>query len=379
MPIYLDYCATTPVSKEVLKEMLPYFSEHYYNPSSIYKGAQKTSSEIRKARRQIAENFSCLSEELIFTSGGTESNNIAIRGIALANKLAGKGNHIITTCAEHLAVLNTVEDLCKNYGFTSTILPIDQFGMVHCQDLEKAIQSDTVLISCIYVSSEVGTIQPIFELGEIAQKYNIPFHTDAVQALGSISIDCKQLPVDSFSVSGHKIHGPKGIGILYLKKNTPFLSQQSGGSQEFKYRAGTENIPAIIGFKKAIEYVPYANSQKLIHYRDMLIEGIVTKIPNSFLTGHPSKRIPYHTSFVFEGIDSNTLLMHLDISDIGASSGSACSVGNPEASPLLLAMKFSEELAHGALRMSFGKDISEEKINQVIQNISNIIQLLRNR
>ncbi|MBC7225181.1 MAG: aminotransferase class V-fold PLP-dependent enzyme, partial [Anaerolineae bacterium] len=339
--IYLDHAATTPVDPRVVETMLPYWTEQYGNPSSIYSLGRAAARAMEEARETVAGILHCEPREVIFTSCGTESDNLAIRGVAFARRAAGKGNHIITSSVEHHAVGHTVEQLVKHFGFEATFLPVDQYGVVDPDEVRKAIRKDTVLISIMYANNEIGTIEPIAEIGAIAREHGIPFHTDAVQAGGALSLDVNALNVDLLSLSAHKFYGPKGVGVLYARRGVSFWPMQTGGGQERRRRAGTENVPYIVGLATALRLAYEEleeHNARLIRLRDRLIQGVLERIPDSQLTGHPTNRLPNSASFVFRGIEGESILLNLDMEGICASSGSACTSASLEPSHVLLAL-----------------------------------------
>lgn len=375
--IYLDHAATTYTSKEVLNEMLPFFTEHFGNPSSVHQFGREVKKSIDIARDRVAKAIGALPEEIYFTAGGSEADNLAIKGVAYANK--SKGNHIITTKIEHPAVIETCEQLEKE-GFEVTFLDVDHYGLVNPEDVRKAIKDNTILISVMYANNEIGTIQPISEIAKIANEKKIYFHTDAVQAIGSIRINVKEQNIDMLSMAGHKFYGPKGVGALYVRKGVKLISIIHGGSQERKRRAGTENVPGIIGMGKAIElaYQKFdENNARITMLRDKLINEVMAKVPHTRLNGHPENRLPNNTSFCFEFIEGESLLLNLDLKGIAGSSGSACSSGSLEPSHVLLAIGLSHEIAHGSLRLSLGEVNTEEDIDYVVQVLPEIVDRLR--
>lgn len=375
--VYMDNAATTPIKKEVIDVMIPCLESEFGNPSSIYKVGRNSKKLLEESREAVAKAIGASAKELYFTSGGSESDNWAIKGIAEANK--DKGNHIITTKMEHHAVLHTCEYLEKK-GFEVTYLDVDEFGLVKLDELKKAIKPETILISIIFANNEVGTIQPIKEIGEIAKANNIIFHTDAVQAVGNVEIDVEALNIDLLSMSAHKIYGPKGIGALYIKKGVKIIPLIHGGAQEKRRRAGTENIPSIVGFAKAIEIATSnieEHNKKLIKLRDKLINDIREKIDYVKLNGHPEKRLPGNVNYSFEFIEGESLLLSLDMLGISASSGSACTSGSLDPSHVLLCMGLPHEIAHGSLRLSLGEFNTEEEIDYVVENLVTIVDRLR--
>lgn len=378
--IYLDHAASTPVAPEVLQAMLPYFSEVYGNPSGLHRQGQASRRAISQARQEAAALLNCDPREIIFTSGGTESDNLAIRGVARKQMLAGQGNHLITSAIEHSAVSKTIDSLCEYAGFTQTKIPVDACGRVNPADVATAIRPETVLISIMAVNNEVGTLQPVAEIGRIARRHAIPFHTDAVQAVGAIDLDTRHLSVDLLALSAHKFYGPKGVGLLYLKQGTPFMPHSTGAGHEAGRRPGTENVPGIVGLAKALTLATQDQSLKsatLARLRDQLIEGALKSISGAYLTGHPVERLPNNASFVFEGCDASAILMHLDMHRIGAASGSACSTGMPEPSGVLLAMGLDYNLALGALRLTLGQSTTPEAVDYVLEVLPQVIERVR--
>lgn len=375
--VYLDYSATTPMKKEVLDEMLPYFNENFGNPSSIHSFGRDSRKVVDIARDQIAKTFGAKSDEIFFTAGGTESDNWAIKGVA--NALKNKGNHIITTKIEHHAVLHTCEHL-EAEGFEVTYLDVDKYGLINLDDLKGAIKDNTILITVMFANNEIGTVQPIKEIGAIAKEKGILFHTDAVQAYGNIKIDVDELGLDLVSISSHKIYGPKGIGALYVRKGTKIFPFIHGGAQEKRRRAGTENVVGIVGFGKAAEL---ANEQidehnkQLLAMRNKLIETLMNTIPYTHLNGHPTKRLPGNVNLSFEFIEGESLLLSLDMVGIAASSGSACTSGSLDPSHVLMSIGLSHEIAHGSLRLTIGDFTTEEEIDYVIEQLPPIVERLR--
>ncbi len=373
----MDHAATTYTDQEVLKEMLPFYSDIFGNPSSIHTYGREVKKHIDIARSKVAKSIAALPEEIFFTAGGSESDNWAIRGIAYANK--NKGKHIITTKIEHHAALYTCESLEKE-GIDLTYLSVDEFGIIDLNELKSAIRDETILISIMYANNEIGSIQPIDEIGKIAEDKKIYFHTDAVQAIGNIKINVKKLNIDSLSLSAHKFYGPKGVGALYIRKGVKIENLIYGGGQEKGKRAGTENVPGIIGLGKAIEKATENienNNRKLINLRDKLIKGVMEKIPYTILTGHPDKRLPGNASFCFKYIEGEALLLNLDIKGIAASSGSACTSGSLDPSHVLLSIGLPHEIAHGSLRLTLGAINTEEDIDYVLEELPIIVKKLR--
>ena len=375
--IYFDNAATTKLDDEVLKEMLPYLKDNYGNPSSIYKLGREARKAIEDSREKIAKVLNCKANEIYFTAGGSESDNTAIKGIAKANKK--RGNHIITSKIEHPAVLETCKQLEKE-GFKITYISVDEKGIVDLEELKKSIKPTTILITIMFANNEIGTIQPIEEIGKIAKENNIYFHTDSVQAVGSIKIDVQKLNIDSLSLSGHKFYGPKGVGALYVKTGVPFEKFISGGHQERNKRAGTENVAGIVGIGKAIE-LAYENldeyNKKIKELRDYYVKKVEEKIPYIKINGDMEKRLPGNSNISFRFIEGEGLLLNLDLKGICASSGSACTSGSLDPSHVLLAIGLPHEIAHGSLRVSIGKYNTKEEIDYLIENLMEIVTRLR--
>lgn len=375
--IYLDHAATTPVHPAVVEAMIPYFSDRFGNPSSIYSIAREARAALDAARDTVADILGARPNEIIFTSGGSESDNLAIKGVAFAQRK--RGNHIITSAIEHHAVLHTCEYLEKHFGFEVTYLPVDRYGVVDLDALVKAIKPTTILISVMMANNEVGTIEPIQEIAQIIKGKGIYLHTDAVQAVGSLDIDVNKLGVDLLSLSAHKFYGPKGIGALYVRRGTPLQPQQQGGGQERNRRAGTENTAAIVGLATALK-IAYdeleSRNEHVRRLRDKLISGVLT-IPRTILTGHPTERLPNSASFCFEFVEGESILLNLDMLGIAASSGSACTAASLEPSHVLRAMGIPVEVAHGSLRMTLGMSNTEKQIDYVVSVLPDIIAKLR--
>lgn len=375
--IYLDNSATTKTDEKVVKAMLPYLSENYGNPSSIYKLGRENRKAVEEARDKVAKVLNCETNEIYFTAGGSESDNTAIRGIAYSYR--EKGNHIITSKIEHPAVLETCKQLEKE-GFEVTYLDVDNNGIIDLQELEKAIKPTTILITIMFANNEIGTIEPIQEIGEIARKNNIIFHTDAVQAVGSVKIDVKEWKIDALSLSGHKFYGPKGIGALYMRKGVKFSKFINGGHQERNKRAGTENVAGIVGLGKAIE-LAYEDleekNQRIRELRNYYVEQVQDKIPYIKINGDKEKRLPGNSNISFRFIEGEGLLLNLDLKGICASSGSACTSGSLDPSHVLLAIGLPHEIAHGSLRISIGKYNTKEEIDYVIESLVEIVGRLR--
>lgn len=375
--VYFDNAATTKLDKNVLESMLPYLTDSYGNPSSIYKLAQENRIAIENARSSIATIFNAKPNEIYFTSGGTESDNWALKCIAQAYQ--NKGKHIITSSIEHHAVLHSCKYL-ETQGFRVTYLPVDKDGLIDLEKLKENICDDTILISIIFANNEIGTIQPIEEIGKIAHEHNIIFHTDAVQAVGSVAIDVEKMNIDAMSLSAHKFYGPKGIGALYLRKNVKIIPFMDGGAQEFSKRGGTENVPGIIGMAKALE-IAYENLDEnnifLTKLRDKLIDNILENVPHCRLNGHRYKRLPNNINISFEFIEGESLLLLLDSKGFFASSGSACTSGSLDPSHVLLAIGLPHEIAHGSLRITLGKYNTSKEVDSFLTELPEIIKKLR--
>ena len=375
--IYLDNNATTKTDEEVLNTMMPYLLDNYGNPSSIYKIGRENKKAIEDSREKVAQILNCEPKEIYFTSGGSESDNTAIRGIAYCYK--NKGNHIITSKIEHPAVLETCKQLEKE-GFEVTYIGVNKNGIIDLEELEKSIKSTTILITIMFANNEIGTIEPIKEIGEIARKNNIIFHTDAVQAVGSVKIDVRKLNIDSLSLSAHKFYGPKGIGVLYVKRGIQFNKIINGGHQERNKRAGTENVAGIVGLAKAMDLAYRnleANNKKVKELRNYYVKQIKEKIPYIKINGDMEKRLPGNSNISFRFIEGEGLLLNLDLKGICASSGSACTSGSLNPSHVLLAIGLPHEIAHGSLRISIGKYNTKEEIDYVIENLVEIVDRLR--
>ena len=375
--IYADNAATTKVAPEVVDAMLPYFTETYGNPSSIYNEGRTARVAVEKAREQVANAIGASPKEIYFTGSGSEADNWALRSTARA--LSKKGNHFITSAVEHHAVLHTCQDLEKQ-GFEVTYLPVDKYGMVSPDDVKAAIKDTTIMISIMFANNEIGTIMPIAEISKIAKEAGVVFHTDAVQAVGNVEIDVKAMNIDMLSLTAHKFHGPKGCGALYVRQGVKLMSFITGGAQERMRRAGTENVPGIVGLGKAIELAT-ANikekQEKLIALRDRYIKKVLETVPYSRLNGHPTERLAGNANISFEYIEGEGLLLSLDMKGIAASSGSACTSGSLDPSHVLLAIGLKHEQAHGSLRTSFGEDTTVEDIDYMVDAIAEIVARLR--
>ena len=374
--IYLDHAATTLVRKEVLEEMQPYFSKKYGNASSLHALGREANRALQEARAKVADVINAMPEEIYFTSGGSEADNTALKGLAFANK--DKGNHIIISSIEHHAVLNTCKFLEQN-GFEVTYLPVDKYGFVNCDDIEKVITKKTILISVMHANNEIGTIEPIANIGSLAQEKGVYFHTDAVQTFGKIPIDVEKMGIDLLSASSHKVYGPKGVGALYVKKGIEIQPLIHGGGHENGLRSGTENVAGIVGFGKAAELAENERAIEAgreIKLRDKLIKGAL-KIKNSYLNGHPTIRLPNNANFSFKFIEGEGLVLDLDSHGIAASTGSACSSKSLEPSHVLLAIGLKPEEAHGSLRLSLGRDTNDRDINYVLKVLPKSVERLR--
>jgi cysteine desulfurase len=375
--IYLDHAATTPTHPQVVQAMLPYFADTFGNPSSIHSLGQETRAAVEEARGAIASLIGAEAEEIVFTSGGTEADNLAVKGVAFANR--NRGNHIITTAIEHHAVLEPCKFLAEQ-GFEVTHVPVDRQGLVDPEDVRKAVTDKTILISMMHANNEIGTIQPIAEIGRIAHKRGICFHTDAVQTVGHVPIDVDQIDVDLLAMSAHKLYGPKGIGALYIRKGTRISPFMHGGGQERGRRASTENVPAIVGFGKAAEIARREVSREIKQVtllRDKLIQGLIERIEGVHLNGHPSLRLPNNANISVASVEGEAMVVSLDLEGIAASTGSACTSSALEASHVLLAIGLAGELTHGSLRFTLGRETTEEEVGRVLELLPRIVTRLR--
>jgi cysteine desulfurase len=378
--IYLDYAATTPVDQRVLDVMLPYFRDNYGNPSSIHRFGQKAESAIEEAREKVARVLHCKPSEIIFTSGGTEADNLAIRGSGVARKNTSGEKWILTAKTEHPAVSKTAQQLEKEYGFLLEWLDINENGKIAPESLSKAVCNETALASVMYANNEIGTINPIADLAEIAKKNNIIFHTDAVQAAAYLDVDITKLNIDLMSLGGHKFYGPKGVGALYVRDGTKLVPHQTGGGQENSLRAGTHNVPYIVGFAEALRLAAEEREMRSDHVkplRDHIIGNVLETIPDSRLTGHPENRLPNHASFVFKDVDGNLLLQMLDSAGFACSSGSACKTGNPEPSEVITALGYSRDWALGSLRVTLGVNSTPEHIDSFLKELPALVDKAR--
>ncbi|RMF76979.1 MAG: cysteine desulfurase [Chloroflexi bacterium] len=377
--IYLDHSATTPTDPRVVDVMMPYFTEHYGNPSSVHRYGRLAEQAIEDARDTLAQILNCKSSEIVFTSGGSESDNLAIRGAAWTARQSDGSRHLVISPIEHEAVRVTVEQLATVMGFEREIISVDRYGSVLVDDYTQSMRDDTSVVSIVYANNEVGTIQSIAELSTIAHERNALFHTDAVQAAGQLTLDVQKLGVDMLSISAHKFYGPKGVGALFVRDGIELTPSQSGGGHENNRRAGTHNTPSIVGMATALQIAYDEFEYHTTHYRtmrDRLIDGVLSNVPGAHLTGHPEQRLPSHASFVLDGIDGNLLLTHLDLKGVAASSGSACKTGNPEPSEVLLAMGYSEETALGSLRLTVGRQTTAEDIDYVVDVLAETVKKL---
>ena len=375
--IYLDHAATTPTHPEVVKAMLPFFVDAFGNPSSIHSYGQEARGAVEEARIKVAELIGARSEEIIFTSGGTEADNYALKGAAFANE--HKGNHIITTPIEHHAVLEVCKFLERS-GFKITCLPVDKYGLVDPDDVKRVITDKTVLVSVMHANNEVGTIEPVEEIGRIAREAGVYFHSDAVQTVGHIRVNVDELRVDLLSISGHKFYGPKGVGALYVRKGTKLVSLMHGGEHEKGHRAGTENVPGIVGLGKAAELAGQEigkEAERLARLRDHLVGGLVEKIDHIRFNGHPTRRLPNNVNVSVDFVEGESMLLNLDLEGICASTGSACSSANLEPSHVLLALGLAPEQAHGSLRFTFGRENTEADAVRVLEVLPGIVARLR--
>jgi cysteine desulfurase len=379
--VYLDYAATTPVEPRVMQRMQPFFSQSFGNPSSIHRFGQVAEAALENARLSMAQTMHCLPEEIIFTSCGTESDNLALRGIAFRTRQDRGANHILISPVEHHAVSHTAEQLASLHGFELEYLPVDRFGYTAAEDVETRLRPDTAIVSVIYANNEIGTINPIPEIGSLCRSRGIAFHTDAVQAAGYLPLDVTSLNADLISIGAHKFYGPKGIGALYIRKGLPILPAQTGGGHEYGLRAGTQNVPYIVGMAEALQLAQSEKEERistLLPLRDHLIGTILEEIPEVQLTGHPQERLPNHASFILQGVDGNALLMMLDMQGFACSSGSACKTGSPEPSDVLTRLGFSRDWALGSLRVTLGMNTTSAEIEAFLKILPGLISKLRN-
>lgn len=378
--IYLDYAASTPIDSRVLDAMMPYFSQEFGNPSSIHRYGQNAEAAVENARISLANLLNCQPDEIIFTSGGSESDNLALRGIALARRRDTGANHILVGPVEHHAIKNTAIQLKEVFGFDVEFLPTNEYGITTPEDVKKRIRPNTAVVSIIHGNNEIGTINPIEEIGEICRQHNIPLHTDAVQSAAHLPIDLASSHIDALSIGAHKFYGPKGVGLLYLRKDVPLIPTQTGGSQENNRRAGTSNVPYIVGLAKAYEIARNemeTQNKKLQVMRDHLIGSVLEAVPDSIITGHPQQRLPNHASFAFKHLESNTLLMLLDTMGFACASGSACKTGNPLPSDVLEKIGLSADWTRGSLRVTLGRWTTEEEITAFLHALPEAVAKAR--
>lgn len=378
--IYLDYAATTPMDRRVFEKMTPYFCDVFGNPSSVHYFGQIAERAVEEARKTVADHFHTAPTCVVFTSGGTESDNLAIRGTAFMQRKSKGARKIVISPVEHHAVLTTVEQLRDEFGFELCFAKVDESGRIDLDSLEKQIDQDTAIVSIIHANNEIGTINPMDEIGAICRSKGVPLHSDAVQAAAHLSIDLDQSNIDMLSIGAHKFYGPKGVGALVCKSEPSVLSQITGGKQENNHRAGTHNVPLIVGLAEALKIQGESLSKRnsdLTVMRDMLINRVLQTIPNTNLTGHPAERLPNHASFVFDGVDGNQLLVQLDIAGFACSSGSACKVGDPKPSDVLLAIGISPVMALGSLRVTLGRGTTVEQIDNFCDTLPALVEANR--
>ena len=377
---YLDYAATTPVDPRVIKAMLPYFDQLFGNPSSVHTFGQQAEAALEHARETVAEILNCQPKEIIFTSCGSESDNLALRGAAFTSRQQRGAKHILTNPIEHHAVTHTAQQLADWYGFELEYLPVDSHGMVQPAEVASRLRTDTAVVSVMYANNEIGTVNPIPEIGALCRAQGVPFHTDAVQGAAYLNADVLTLNVDLMAIGAHKFYGPKGVGALYVQEGTSLMPVLTGGGQEFGLRAGTSNVPYIVGLAEAFRLVHIEledRASRLTPMRDRIIGQVLEEIPNARLTGHPTERLPNHASFVFEGVDGNALLMVLDVDGFACSSGSACKTGNPEPSDVLTALGLPPEWALGSLRVTLGQSTTHEDIEAFLQTLPHAVARAR--
>lgn len=379
---YLDYAATTPVDRRVLEAMLPYFSEEFGNPSSVHTFGQQAEAALEQARETVAAALRCAPQEIVFTSCGSESDNLALRGAALAARSRRGADHILINPLEHPAGLRTAQQLARLHGFEVEYLPVDADGLIDPRAVAERLRPTTAVVSVMYANNEIGTIYPIAEIGRICREQGVPFHSDAVQAAAYLPVNVQELNVDLLALGAHKFYGPKGVGALYVRQGTPILPTQTGGGQEFGLRAGTHNTPLIVGLAEALRLAQAeraARQAQVLPLRDAIIGRTLEAIPEAGLTGHMSQRLPNHASFVFHGADGNTLLTLLDVAGFACSSGSACKTGDPEPSAILTALGLTREWALGSLRVTLGVGNTPEQIEAFLQALPALVQKARQR
>ena len=378
--IYFDYAATTPVDARVLEAMLPYFGERFGNPSSVHRYGQRAEAAIETARETVAAGLHCRPDEILFTSCGTESDNLAIRGAAVARRASTGANRIVTSRAEHHAVSKTAEQLQQYYGFQVDWLETDEYGMITPEAVEQAIRPETALVSVMAANNEVGTLNPLAEIADVCRAHAVPFHSDAVQAAPYLPLNLRKLGVDLLALGAHKFHGPKGIGVLYVRKGTALLPAQTGGGQEHGLRAGTQNVPYIVGLAEAFRLTISELDQRAAHVqplRDRIIGRVLEAIPDVRLTGHPYLRLPNHASFAFKDMDGNLLLTLLDAAGFACSSGSACKTGNPEPSEVMAAIGLPPQWGLGSLRVTLGKDSTAAQVEAFLDVLPELVEKAR--
>ena len=377
---YFDYAATTPVDPRVLAAMQPYFTDTFGNPSSVHRYGQRADAAVESARETIAAALNCRPDEIVFTSCGSESDNLALRGSVLAMRAKSGANWILTVRTEHHAISKTAEQLEKQYGFQTEWLEPDEFGMLSPETVEKALCSGSALVSVMYANNEIGSLNPIAEIARVCRTHGVPFHTDAVQAAAYLPVDVQTLDVDLLSLGAHKFYGPKGVGALFVRKGTPILPAQTGGGQEFGLRAGTQNVPYIVGFAEALRLTVAERDQRAAHVRplrDRIIGQVLEAIPDARLTGHPELRLPNHASFAFKDVDGNLLLTLLDSAGFACSSGSACKTGNPEPSEVMTAIGLSRDWGLGSLRITLGTATTPAQIDTFLKVLPGLVQKAR--
>lgn len=377
---YLDHAATTPVDPRVAAAMQPYFSEAFGNPSSAHYWGQQAEEAVEKSRRTVAQALNCAPDEILFTGCGSESDNLALRGAALAQRREHGADHILTSPVEHQAVLHTAHLLADHFDFDLELLPVDQYGKVSPRDLADRIKPHTAVVSVIYGNNEIGSINPIQELASVCRQRGVPFHTDAVQAASQLPLDVDQLKVDLMSIGAHKFYGPKGIGALYVRKGTNLIPTLSGGGQEFGLRAGTHSVPLIVGLAESLRITSQQRNADNLHFqtlRDRIISSVTTNIPNTRLTGHPQQRLHNHASFVFEDVDANTLIASLDLEGFACASASACKTGDPTPSEVLTSIGIPRQLALSALRVTVGRTTTDQDVDAFLDVLPQVIARLR--
>ncbi len=378
--IYLDHAATTPLDPRVAEAMQPYFALEFGNPSSQHAWGQRAEAAVEDAREKVARALGCATQEIVFTSGGSESDNLAVRGAALAARVKRGADHLLVSPIEHPAVLATARALAADFGFTLELLPVDEFGLVDPQDVMRRLRPTTALVSVMLASNEIGTIEPIAEIGHICRERGIALHSDAVQAAGQLPIGTDELQIDLLSLGAHKFYGPKGVGALFVRHGTPLTPVQTGGGQEHGLRAGTHNVPYLVGMARALEITVSERDVHNARYRDLrdrLIGALDDLVPDVRLTGHPTRRLPNHASFALRGIKGNHLLAHLDLAGIACSSGSACKTGDPKPSEVLLALGLPAEWVYGSLRVTLGRATTEAEIDRLLQTLPGVCATLR--